>query len=44
MQDYYEKPERVEARAIMRLIALGTTTLEGARELIAVPEKRRVCA
>jgi hypothetical protein len=39
MQDYYEKPERVEARAIMRLIAIGTTTLEGARELIAIPER-----
>ena len=39
MQDYFEKPEHVEARAILRLVSLGTITLEGARELIAVPER-----
>jgi hypothetical protein len=39
MQDYFESPESVEARAIMRLVSLGTTTLDGARELISVPEK-----
>jgi hypothetical protein len=39
MQDYFEKPEHVEARAMMRLVSLGTTTLEGARELIAIPER-----
>ena len=39
MQDYYEKPEHVEARAILRLVSLGTTTLEDARELIAIPDR-----
>jgi hypothetical protein len=28
MQDYYESAESVEARAIMRLVSLGTTTLD----------------
>ena len=40
MQDYYEKPEHIEARAILRLVSLGTITLDGARELIAVPERQ----
>jgi hypothetical protein len=35
----YESAERVEARAILRLVSLGITTLEGARDLIAVPER-----
>jgi hypothetical protein len=39
MQNYFESPESLEARAIMRLVSLGTTTLDGARELISVPEK-----
>jgi len=39
MQDYFERPESIEARAIMRLVWLGTTTIEDARELIAIPEK-----
>ena len=39
MQDYFESPESVEARAIMRLVSLGTTTIEGARDLIAIPQK-----
>lgn len=39
MQNYFERPESTEARAIMRLVSLGTTTLEGARELIAIPER-----
>jgi len=39
MQDYFESPESVEARAIMRLVSLGTTTIEGARELIAIPDR-----
>jgi len=39
MQDYSETPESVEARAIMRLVSLGTTTLDDARDLISVPEK-----
>ena len=39
MQDYLKSPESVEARAIMRLVSLGTTSLEGARELIAIPER-----
>jgi hypothetical protein len=38
MQNYYEAPESIEARAIMRLVALGTTTIEGARDLISIPE------
>jgi hypothetical protein len=38
MYDYTERPERTEARAIMRLVSLGTTTLEDARELISIPE------
>jgi hypothetical protein len=40
MQDYFEKPELVEARTILRLVSLGTTTLEGARDLIAIPERQ----
>ena len=39
MQDYFEKPEHIEARAILRLVEIGTTTLEDARELIAIPER-----
>ena len=39
MQKQYDTPETIEARAIMRLVSLGTTTLEGARDLIAIPEK-----
>lgn len=40
MQDYFEKPEHVEARAILRLVEIGTTTLQDARELIAIPERQ----
>ena len=40
MQDYSEIPESVEARAIMRLVSLGATTLDDARDLISVPEKQ----
>jgi hypothetical protein len=40
MQGYFESPESIEARAIMRLVSLGTTTLDDARELIAIPEKQ----
>jgi hypothetical protein len=39
MQNYFETAEHVEARAIMRLVSIGTTSLEGARNLIAIPEK-----
>jgi hypothetical protein len=39
MQNYFEAPESIEAWAIMRLVSLGTTTLEDARELISIPEK-----
>jgi hypothetical protein len=39
MRDYFEKAEHVEARAIMRLVSLGTTTLDAARELISIPER-----
>jgi hypothetical protein len=39
MQDYFEAPESIEARAIMRLVSLGTTTLDDARELIGIPER-----
>jgi hypothetical protein len=38
MQNYHEAPESIEARAIMRLVAIGTTTLEDARDLIGIPE------
>jgi hypothetical protein len=40
MQDYFEKPEHIEARAILRLVEIGTTTLEDARELIGIPERQ----
>ena len=40
MQDYFERPESVEARGIMRLVSLGTTTIEDARELIAIPQRQ----
>jgi hypothetical protein len=39
MPNYFEKPEHVEARAILRLVEIGTATLEEARELIAIPER-----
>ena len=38
-QDYFEAPESIEARAIMRLVSLGTTTLDDARDLIGIPER-----
>jgi hypothetical protein len=40
MYDHTERPERTEARAIMRLVFLGTTTLKDARELISIPERQ----
>jgi hypothetical protein len=40
MQNCFERPENIEARAIMRLVSLGTTTLDGARELIEIPERQ----
>lgn len=40
MQNYCERPESIEARAIMRLVSLGATTLDDARELIAIPERQ----
>jgi hypothetical protein len=39
MQNQFERPESIEARAIMRLVSLGTTTLEDARDLIGIPER-----
>ncbi|HEX4379383.1 MAG TPA: hypothetical protein VH022_05085 [Candidatus Acidoferrum sp.] len=36
----YEAPESIEARAILRLVDLGATTLEGARKLIAIPTRQ----
>jgi hypothetical protein len=39
MNGIFEKPESIEARAIMRLVALGTTTVDGARDLIGIPER-----
>jgi hypothetical protein len=39
MQNQFERPESIEARAILRLVSLGTTTLEDARELIGIPER-----
>ena len=41
MQNYFESPESIEARAIMRLVSLGTTTLDDARELISVPDRQQ---
>jgi hypothetical protein len=40
MQNYFEAPESIEARAILRLVSLGTTTLDDARELIGIPENQ----
>jgi hypothetical protein len=40
MQNYYEAPESIEARAIIRLVSLGTSTLEEARELISIPDRQ----
>lgn len=40
MQNYFERPESIEARAILRLVSLGTTTLDDARELIGIPERQ----
>jgi len=40
LRDYFERPESIEARAIMRLVSLGTTTLDGARDLIGIPERQ----
>ena len=39
MRNEKPTPENIEARAILKLVDLGTTTLDGARELISVPEK-----
>ena len=39
MRDEKPTPERIEARAILKLVSLGTTTIDGARDLITVPEK-----
>ena len=39
MQSQFERPESIEAKAILRLVSLGTTTLDGARELIGIPER-----
>ncbi len=38
MRNHFEAPESIEARAIMRLVSLGTATLDDARDLISVPE------
>jgi hypothetical protein len=40
MHNYFEAPESIEARAIMRLVTLGTSTLEDARDLISIPERQ----
>jgi hypothetical protein len=40
MQNYFEAPESVEARAIMRLLSLGNTTLDDPRELICIPDSQ----
>ena len=39
MQDYVD-PAIIEARAILRLVTLGNETLDGARELIRVPDRQ----
>jgi hypothetical protein len=40
MQTSFENPATIEARAIMRLVSLGTTTVEDARDLIAIPDRQ----
>ena len=40
MQNYFKAPESVEARAIMRLVSLGNTTLDDARKLICIPDSQ----
>ena len=40
MQNYFESAESIEARAILRLVDLGATTVEAARDLIGVPERQ----
>ena len=40
MSPRYETPETIEAKAILRLVSLGTTTIDDARDLIAIPEKQ----
>ena len=40
MRDYFEKPEHIEARALVRLVKIGRMTLESARELIGIPDRQ----
>ncbi len=40
MNSRYEAPEKIEAKAILRLVSLGTTTIDSARDLISIPEKQ----
>jgi hypothetical protein len=40
MNARYETPETIEAKAILRLVSIGTTTIDDARDLIAIPEKQ----
>ena len=39
MQNYLD-PAIIEARAILRLVTLGSTTIDGARELIQIPARQ----
>ena len=38
LQNTYVRPETIEAGAILRLVSIGTLTLDSARELISVPK------
>jgi hypothetical protein len=40
METSFESPATFEARAIFRLVLAGSTTIDDARELIAVPERQ----
>ena len=40
MNSQHEAPETIEAKAILRLVSLGTATIDDARDLIAIPEKQ----
>jgi hypothetical protein len=42
MQDNFKTPETIEAQAIMRLVSFGSMTLDGARELISIPERQEM--
>ena len=41
MKAIHERPEVIEARGILRLVSLGASTVESARELIEIPEREK---